>query len=136
LNNAIENLRENLYTGLSEALSQYTVIKITDPDSEKAADAARLASGCVIWISKSTMRIPSDHVYGDCLFAIGFSIFIETNSAIEGAPEYNDVLDDVIAAVLDLPMQANGDYYKIYKAEEFTEAPGNGVLTVLHPYEA
>ncbi len=136
MNSSIENLRDNLYTGLREALSQYTVIKITDPDSEKAADAARQSSGCVIWISKSTMRIPSDHVYGSCLLAVGFSVFIETNSAVEGAPDYNDVLDDVIAAVLELPMQDNGDYYKIYKAEEFTETPGNGVLTVLHPYEA
>lgn len=135
MNSTIEELRDELYQGLKELLSQYDVIKISDADSEKEADAARQESGCVIWISKSTMRIPSDHIYGNCLFTVGFSIFIETNPAVEDAPDYNDVLDAVIAAVLNLPMKENGDYFKIYKAEEFTETPGNGVLTVLHPYE-
>ena len=88
-----------------------------------------------VWIARTSIRVPQKQVYKNLYMAIGFTICVETNPQVENAPEYNTVLDAVISAVLKIQRNTMGEFWTVYKAEEITDAPGNGLLTVLHPYQ-
>ena len=132
-----EELRDDLYNGLLANLDTetYPAIKITDAASERLADTMRNEKGCVVWIARTSIRVPQKQVYKNLYMAIGFTICVETNPQVENAPEYNTVLDAVISAVLKIQRNTMGEFWTVYKAEEITDAPGNGLLTVLHPYQ-
>ena len=131
----VELLRNRLFENLSQALPQYNVLMVTDRDSEKLLDATRKENGVVIWLSKTTNRVLTSRVFGGSVFNIEFGCFVETNPTIPGTPEYNDVVDAVIKAVNEMQADERGDYFSVYKAEEFDELQGNGLLTIYHPYE-
>ena len=132
-----EELRDSLYTNLASLLDteSYPLIKITDAASERLADTMRNEKGVVVWISKTSIRVPQKQVYKALYMAIGFNICVETNPQVENAPGYNETLDAVIAAILQIPRNTLGEFWTVYKAEEIAESPGNGILTVLHPYQ-
>lgn len=132
-----EELRDSLYNSLCETLDTetYPLIKITDAASERLADTMRNEKGCCVWISRTSIRVPQKQVYKALYMAIGFTLCIETNPQVENAPNYNTVLDAVISAILQIPRNTMGEFWQIYKCEEITDAPGNGLLTVLYPYQ-
>ena len=132
----VENLRDTLYNGvLANINPNYPFIKITDAYSERLADDYRNEKGVSVWLSRTSIRVPQRQVRGAVYMTIGFTICIETNKQVPDAPAYNDVLDNVISAVLKIPKDPMGQYWLIYKSEEITESPGNGLLTVLFPYQ-
>ncbi|NCC60972.1 MAG: hypothetical protein EOM12_08510 [Verrucomicrobiae bacterium] len=131
----VELLRKRLFENLAQALPQYPVLMVTDRDSEKLLDVTRKAHGVVIWLSKTTNRVLTSRVFSGSVFNIEFGCFIETNPTFPGVPEYNDVVDSVIKAVNEMEADERGDYFSVYKTEEFDELQGNGLLTIYHTYE-
>lgn len=130
----IEALRTQLYNGLKSFLS-FPVVMITDTASERKLDTLRKDNGCVVWISKTTNRILTARVHEGSVFNIEFAVFVETNPLVKNAPNFNNVLDEVIKAVSGMEKNILGDYFSVVKTEEFNELPGNGLVTVYHLME-
>jgi hypothetical protein len=131
----ISELIRKLHSELQDKLPEFTILLEDGTIRDQLHDSLE-TKGVVITVSKFADRDPISENSGSFIREVKVPIVVRTNSSVEGAPDFNDVIDKIEIVVCDISARAIQHKWEFVemKSLEDPESTQCGYIILSHTY--